>query len=61
MGTETRKAELEPCVIPKPGSDCYKVIQWAMKDGVSHGFTMGDPFLGAKTPAEKHGNLYIYI
>eukprot|EP00438_Fugacium_kawagutii_P002264 Skav227480 [mRNA] locus=scaffold2491:543595:545096:+ [translate_table: standard] len=33
LGTETKKAELQPCVIPKPGSDCYKVIQWAMKDG----------------------------
>ena len=38
LGTETRKAELEPCVIPKPGSDCYKVIQWAMKDGVYRKF-----------------------
>ena len=32
LGTETKKAELEPCVVPKVGSDCYKVIQWAMKD-----------------------------
>ena len=32
LGTETKKSELEPCVVPKVGSDCYKVIQWAMKD-----------------------------
>ena len=58
MGTETRKAELEPCVIPKPGSDCYKVIQWAMKDG-------GSPwthFWGLRHQLKNMGTkIYIYI
>ena len=31
-GTDTRKAELEPCVALEPGSKCYKSVMWAMKD-----------------------------
>lgn len=52
LGTETRKAELEPCVIPKPGSDCYKVIQWAMKDGI-HSNPEWFPGLTAASPVAK--------
>ncbi|CAL1173774.1 unnamed protein product [Cladocopium goreaui] len=52
LGTETRKAELEPCVIPKPGSDCYKVIQWAMKDGI-HSNPEWFPGLTSASPVAK--------
>ena len=26
---------MEPCVIPQPGSLCYKTIMWAMKEPTS--------------------------
>mmetsp|Transcript_24603 Transcript_24603/g.58363 ORF Transcript_24603/g.58363 Transcript_24603/m.58363 type:complete len:795 (+) Transcript_24603:98-2482(+) len=51
-GTDTKKAELAPCEVPKPGSQCFKVIKWAMQDGI-HSNPDWFPGLTSSSPMSK--------
>ncbi|CAJ1423382.1 unnamed protein product [Effrenium voratum] len=56
-GTDTRKAELEPCVALEPGSKCYKSVMWAMKDGV-YSNPEWFPGLKSSSPVAKFQELF---
>mmetsp|Transcript_10147 Transcript_10147/g.18907 ORF Transcript_10147/g.18907 Transcript_10147/m.18907 type:complete len:622 (-) Transcript_10147:20-1885(-) len=51
-GTDTKKAELAPCEVPQPGSACFKVIKWAMQDGI-HSNPDWFPGLTSSSPMSK--------